>query len=57
MVTEPHVELNAGLIDIFRSSHPPIFNWNAWSLRLRSSLGTATDDVLKDEASTLTNAF
>ena len=42
VVTEPHAELNAGLIVIFRSSHPPIFNWNAWSLRLRSSSGTVT---------------
>ena len=57
MVTEPHAELNAGLIVIFRSSHPPIFNWNAWSLRLRSSSGTVTDGVFKDEASTLAYAF
>ena len=57
VVTEPHAELNAGLIVIFRSSHPPIFNWNAWSLRLRSSSGTVTDDVFKDEASTLAYAF
>ena len=57
VVTEPHAELNAGLIVIFRSSHPPIFNWNAWSLRLRSSSGTVTDGVFKDEASTLAYAF
>ena len=25
VVTEPHAELNAGLIVIFRSSHPPLF--------------------------------
>ena len=35
----------------------PIFNWNAWSLRLRSSSGTVTDGVFKDEASTLAHAF
>ena len=57
VVTEPHAELNAGLIVIFRSSHPPIFDWNAWSLRLRSSSGTVTDGVFKDEASTLVYAF
>ena len=57
VVTEPHAELNAGLIVIFRSSHPPIFNWNAWSLRLRSSSSIVTDDVFKDEASTLAYAF
>ena len=28
VVTEPHSELNAGLIVIFRSSHPPLFDWN-----------------------------
>ena len=57
VVAKPHAEFNAGLIVIFRSSHPPIFNWNAWSLRLRSSSGTETDGVFKDEASTLTYAF
>ena len=36
VVSEPHAELNAGLIVIFRSSHPSLFDWNAWSLRLRS---------------------
>ena len=47
-----HSELNAGLIVIFRSSHPPLFDWNAWSLRFRSSPGS-----LKDEASNLAVAF
>ena len=57
MVTEPHSELNAGLIVIFRSSHPPLFDWHAWSLRFRSSLGSVTDEELKDEASNLAAAF
>ena len=57
VVTEPHAELNAGLIVIFRSSHPPLFDWNAWSLRLRSSPGSVTDEEFKDEASNLTFAF
>ena len=57
VVTEPHTELNAGLIVIFRSSHPPLFDWNAWSLRLRSSPGSITDDEFKDEASNLAFAF
>ena len=48
-----HAELNAGLIVIFRSSHPPLFDWNAWSLRFRSSPGSVTDEELKDEASNL----
>ena len=57
VVTEPHAELNAGLIVIFRSSHPPLFDWNAWSLRFRSSPGSVTDEELKDEASNLAAAF
>ena len=57
VVTEPHAELNAGLIVIFRSSHPPLFDWNAWSLRLRSSPGSITEDEFKDEASNLAFAF
>ena len=45
IVSEPHAELNAGLIVIFRSSHPSLFDWNAWSLRLRSSPESITEDV------------
>ena len=52
-----HSELNAGLIVIFRSSHPPLFDWNAWSLRFRSSPGSVTDEELKDEASRLAVTF
>ena len=57
VVSEPHAELNAGLIVIFRSSHPSLFDWNAWSLRLRSSPGSITEDVYKEEASNLAFAF
>ena len=57
VVSEPHAELNAGLIVIFRSSHPPLFDWNAWSLRLRSSPGSITEDEYKEEASNLAFAF
>ena len=42
---------------IFRSSHPPLFDWNAWSLRLRSSPGSITEDDFKEEASNLAFAF
>ena len=52
VVTEPYAELNAGLIVIFRSSHPSLFDWNAWS-RFRSSPGSVTDEEFKDEASKL----
>ena len=44
VVPEPRSELNAGLIVIFRSSHPPLFDWHAWSLRFRSSPGSVTDE-------------
>ena len=50
VVSEPHAELNAGLIVVFRSSHPPLFDWNAWSLRLRSSPVLITEDEFKEEA-------
>ena len=30
LVTEPFSELNAGLIVIFGSSHPPLFHWADW---------------------------
>ena len=33
VVTEPHSELNAGVIVVFRSSHPSLFDWKAWTLR------------------------
>ena len=57
VVTEPHAELNAGLIVIFRSSHPSLFDWNAWSLRFRSSPGSVTDEEFKNEASSLVVTF
>ena len=57
LVTEPHAELNAALIVIFRSSHPPLFEWNTWSLRLRSSRGSVTGGEIKEEAANLAFAF
>ena len=57
VVTEPHAELNAGLTVIFRSSHPSFFDWNAWSLRLRSSPGSVTEEEFKNEASRLAVTF
>ena len=35
LVTEPFSELNAGLIVIFGSSHPPLFDWVDWTRRCR----------------------
>ena len=53
VVTEPHSELNAGLIVIFRSSHPSLFDWKAWTLRFRGSPGTIPDVEFGEEASKL----
>ena len=36
---------------------PFTFNWNAWSLRLWSSLGSVTDEEFKNEASRLAVTF
>ena len=49
VVTEPHSELNAGLIVIFRSSHPSLFDWKAWTL--------LPDVEFGEEASKLAVAF
>ena len=57
VVTEPHAELNAGLIVIFRSSHPPLFDCKAWSLRFRSSPGSVPDEEFKEKASRLAVTF
>ena len=57
VVTEPHSELNAGLIVIFRSSHPSLFDWKAWTLRFRGSPGTIPDVEFGEEASKLAVAF
>ena len=57
VVTEPHSELNAGLIVIFRSSHPPLFDWKAWTLRFRGSPGAIPDAEFREEASKLAVAF
>ena len=57
VVTEPHSALNAGLIVVFRSSHPSLFDWNAWTLRFRGSPGTIPDVEYGEEASKLAVAF
>ena len=57
VVTEPHSELNAGLIVIFRSSHPSLFDWKAWTPRFRGSPETIPDVEVREEASKLAVAF
>eukprot|EP00434_Breviolum_minutum_P019609 symbB.v1.2.017296.t1/scaffold1343.1/size124258/5 len=48
--------MEQGLLWLLNHSHP-LFDWNAWSLRLRSSSGSVADKKLKDEASNLAFAF
>ena len=57
VVTEPHSELNAGLIVVFRSSDPSLFDWKAWTLRFRGSPETIPDVEVGEEASKLAVAF
>ena len=57
VVTEPHSELNAGLIVVFRSSHPPLFDWDDWALRCRGFPGTLPDGEYGEEAAKLAKAF
>ena len=57
VVTEPHSEINAGLIVVFRSSHPPLFDWDAWTLRCRGFSGTPPDGEYGEQASLLATAF
>ena len=57
VVTEPHSELNAGLIVVFRSSHPPLFDWDDWALRCRGFPGTPPDTGYEERASKLAMAF
>ena len=57
VVTEPHSELNAGLVVVFKSAHPPLFEWDSWAPRLRGYLDPLDDDEIKDEATKVTQAF
>ena len=57
VVTEPHSELDAGLIVVFRSSHPSLFDWKTWTLRFRGSPGSIPDVEFGEEASKLAVAF
>ena len=56
LVTEPHSELNAGLVVVFSSAHPSIFNWSEWTRRCRrlpdseydSLLSSASEEVVQE---------
>ena len=46
LVTEPHSELNAGLVVVFSSAHPSIFNWSEWTRRCRRLPDSEYDSLL-----------
>ena len=57
LVTEPHSELNAGMVVVFRSSHPPLFDWDTWALRYRGYPLNISDEEYREVAAKLTDAF
>ena len=56
LVTEPHSELNAGLVVIFGASHPPLLNW-VWTHRCRCLPDSHQDDLLSTQAEDLEGLF
>ena len=50
LVTEPHSELNADLVVIFGSSHPPLLDWAEWTRRCRRSPDSQLDTLLSGKA-------
>ena len=57
LVTEPHSELNAGLVVIFSSSHPPLFNWADWTRRCRRLPDTQFDSLLATATEKVEQSF
>ena len=57
LVTEPHSELNAGLVVIFSSSHPPLFDWVDWTRRCRRLPDTQFDSLLATATEKVEQAF
>ena len=57
LVTEPRSELNAGLVVIFSSSHPPLFNWADWTRRCRRLPDTQFDSLLATATEKVEQAF
>ena len=63
LVTEPHSELNAGLVVVFSSAHPSIFNWSEWTRRCRrlpdseydSLLSSASEEVVQEVLQLMTS--
>ena len=57
LVTEPRSELNAGLVVVFSSSHPPIFDWVEWTRRCRRLPDTEFDSLLATASETVVQEF
>ena len=57
LVTEPFSELNAGLIVVFGSSHPPLFLWKDWTRRCRCLPDEQLDKIVAAQAVQLEELF
>ena len=57
LVTEPFSELNAGLLVIFGSSHPPLFDWEDWTRRCRRQPDEHYDEAVSAQSKLLTELF
>ena len=51
------LSLNAGLVVIFSSSHPPLFDWADWTRRCRRLPDTEFDSLLATATETVEQAF
>ena len=57
LVTEPHSELNAGLVVVFSSTHPSIFNWGEWTRRCRRLPDTEFNSLLASASEKVVQEF
>ena len=57
LVTEPHSELNAGLVVVFSSSHPSIFDWGEWTRRCRRLPDTEFNSLLASASEKVVQEF
>ena len=57
LVTEPFSELNAGLIVIFGSSHPPLILWDDWTRRCRCLPDGQFEAMVATQAAKLEELF
>ena len=57
LVTEPHSELNAGLVVVFSSSHPSIFDSGEWTRRCRRLPGTEFNSLFASASEKVVKKF